>query len=490
MYLQNYKHTILVAAGLFLFLFACTSTDTVTVVQDAPRTGAADRADTETEGEEFLQINIGTIDPVTNLDPLFAENLSTKRVISLIYEGLFTLNADGEPEPALASSYEISENGREYTIRLRDDIFFHDSRAFVTGIGRRLHANDVKWAFERTAGNTVPTYASELLMNVVGYRNYFTEQRDQFDLTRRVVDGVSGIEAVDSRTLRIRLRQADDNFLKKLASPFLSIYPREAVAGTGFNLRSNPVGTGMFSFRSSENGRIILIRSESERFSDVRIQRIDIVSGQNESDLFQKFVRNEIDWIPETGPLMNRQLLTNDGALQSSYAEDFNLVKNDSFRITRVYLNRDSDAQTGWLTQRLRDTDSVNFRVSGEIEFQPDGLPEDESGEADSEYFVTYTDNPVARIVFNELNSALIRPESSLIYLDIYVVIDETALYSRSTDSIHDHFIDTPNYNWLSVRTPVYSLLRNTISGIEPTQVPWQLPVRTVRIENAERRPS
>jgi ABC-type transport system substrate-binding protein len=482
------KLTLLLFLFGFILISACGTTDTVTVVQDAPRTGEAERTVAE-ETDEFRQISLGMIDPITNLDPLFAENLSTKRIISLIYEGLFTLNSEGEPVPALADSVNISDNGLEYTIRLKEDIFFHDSRAFVAGVGRRLHASDVKWAFERTASNTVPKHASSLLMNVAGYNSYFTEQRNQFDVTRRVIDGVRGIEVVDARTLQIRLNEPDDQFLEKLASPYLSVYPREAVAGTGFNLRSNPVGTGMFRFRANDDGRIVLSKNDAERFQDIRINRIDVVTGVNESDLFQKFVRNEVDWIPETGPLISRQVLDDDGALRPSYRDEFAMIRNPGSRFTAVYLNQDASVQTAWLTDRLRNSYDVNFRLYGSADIRTEVLPDDEPGNPESEYFITFTENPTARILFSELNSALIQPESSLSYLDIHVVVPETALYSLSSDNIHSRYNDLSGY-WLSFESPVVTLHSRQLSGIEPSVVPWLIQIRNLQVQNGDRQPS
>ncbi len=482
------KFPLLLVLTLLLIISACGPTDTVTVVQDAPRIALAETAEDD-DVEEFRQITIGLIDPVTNLDPLFAENLSTKRAVSLIYESLFTLNEIGEPVPALADTVEISENGLEYTIHLKENIFFNDSRVFTAGVGRRLHANDVKRAFERTAVNTVPEHASRLLMNVVGYRSFFTEQRSQHDVTRRVVDGVRGIEVLNQRSLVIRLNQPDELLLEKLASPYLSIYPQESVSTTGFSLTSNPVGTGPFRFRSMENGRIILSKNEHDRFQDFGINRIDLVFKGTESELFQEFIRSNIDWIPEAGPLINRQVLDADGLLRSSYEDDFTLINNAGFRFTAVYINQYASAETAWLADRLRNSNEVNFRLNGTLDFRPELLPDDEPGEPKPEYFITNTENLTARVIFSEINSALVQPESSLSYLDIYVVIPEITLYSRTTDNVHIRNKDLSGF-WLSFETPVISLHSKRLSGIEPSAVPWLLTVRNLQLQNAGRQPS
>src|SRR5688572_12791668 len=53
-----------------------------------------------------------------------------------IFEGLVSLNADLQPVPDLAADLpEVSEDGLTYTVKLRDDVTFHD--------GEPLTAEDV-----------------------------------------------------------------------------------------------------------------------------------------------------------------------------------------------------------------------------------------------------------------------------------------------------------------------------------------------------------
>ena len=200
-------YPLLALLTVYLFLSGCGTSDTVIVVPDAPRTGIDDRDTIEAVTDDFQQLRIGITEPVTNFDPLFADNLSTMRVLSLIYDGLFSLDRQGEPEPVIAIEVEISEDGLEYLITINKDLYFHDSTVFTAGVGRRLHANDIKWAFERTAHADVPQYASSLLMNVTGYRNYFLEQRQIYDRTKRVLDDVSGIVVIDQETISISLNE-------------------------------------------------------------------------------------------------------------------------------------------------------------------------------------------------------------------------------------------------------------------------------------------
>ena len=71
-----------------------------------------------------------TSDPVM-LDPAFASDGETFRVIRQVYEGLLTNEPGGtDPVPALAEDYEVSEDGLEYTFNLRQGVQFHDGTQF------------------------------------------------------------------------------------------------------------------------------------------------------------------------------------------------------------------------------------------------------------------------------------------------------------------------------------------------------------------------
>ena len=111
--------------GISLWIFsACGTSESVLVVEQEPVTVPAAATAAEAEPEErFIEITIGLTEPVTHLDPLFAESLSVKRVIPLLYAGLVTLDPDGEPVYDLASDIEISEDGLLYTITLNRNYF-------------------------------------------------------------------------------------------------------------------------------------------------------------------------------------------------------------------------------------------------------------------------------------------------------------------------------------------------------------------------------
>jgi len=77
-----------------------------------------------------------------NLDPTAGAAAAIDEVVyANIFEGLTRFGPDGSILPALAESWEISDDGKIYTFTLRGGVKFHD--------GTEMEATDVKFSLDR-----------------------------------------------------------------------------------------------------------------------------------------------------------------------------------------------------------------------------------------------------------------------------------------------------------------------------------------------------
>jgi peptide/nickel transport system substrate-binding protein len=65
------------------------------------------------------------------VNPVLAITRADHDMVALIYSGLMKLNVEGKLVPDLAESIEISEDGRTYNFKLKQDIQFHNGNAFT-----------------------------------------------------------------------------------------------------------------------------------------------------------------------------------------------------------------------------------------------------------------------------------------------------------------------------------------------------------------------
>lgn len=481
---NRYNSLFLIA--IFIFAAACGSGEQIRVVDDSPRS-IADRGPAQADSaESFMQLNAGLLEPVDNMDPLFINNLSSKRVLSLIYDGLYTVDTDGNVTQAIASETTISGDSLTYTFEINTDIFYQDSDVFISGIGRRVQAADIKWAFERTARATVPDNASKLLMNIEGYQDFFEDQRYIYDSDRRALDGVSGIEVVNSQTVRVMLIEPDPDFTKKLASPYLAIYPREALQVQGKSLKTDPLGTGAFRFQERNGNTIILIRDESdsngERLSSPRLNRIDFTFYPQESQLFQAFAAQDLDWIPEVGPETKRVVLGDGNSLAPGYTNQYNIHRNGERRI-RFYLNETRRANIAWLQNRLSEITPDSIAQSGELTVNTiNETPMSVSGDPDMQYYVIYTTDLYARMLLTNIQQEYLAPGSEFVLTDIRTPISRTSVYTKSTDAYHNSLSPLDPGDWLQFITPGFGLSHLNVRGIPDADAAWKLFVDDITI--------
>ena len=175
-----------------------------------------------TTGDLAAQQRGGTLiaafsaDPA-GFDPVRGPSGMSHVVIEQVYSTLMLLDADAQPIPGLAESYEVSDDGLEYTFKLRDGVTFHNSDP--------LTAEDVKFSFDRLrAPDSGYSYGSQ-------------------------VETIEEVEVVDPLTVKFKLSQRTGPFLIYMAFPGSSIVPKKAVEA-GHDLNAHPIGSGPFAFVS------------------------------------------------------------------------------------------------------------------------------------------------------------------------------------------------------------------------------------------------
>lgn len=175
------------------------------------------------------QIVIGRIQDSDNLDPVIQHHNANIWVFNLVLEGLVKTSDDGTTiEPALAESWDISEDGLTYTFHLKPGIKFSDGTP-VTGedwIWSLLRARDTEASPWKFAG-----------------------------------EGIQDVTAPDDNTLVVTLKEPWAAILADLSMFNMTVQSKahfEKVGEEGYSRQ--PIGTGPYYIDEWRKGEYILMK--------------------------------------------------------------------------------------------------------------------------------------------------------------------------------------------------------------------------------------
>ncbi len=169
-------------------------------------------------------LTLGMVLEPPNLDPTAGAAAAIDEVVyANIFEGLTRFGPDGSINPGLASSWEVSEDGRVYTFHLRPGVKFHD--------GSEMNADDVVFSLDRARAP------------------------DSTNAQKALFSGIVEVEALDPLTVMVRLEQPNGNFPFNMAWGDAVIVAPESIE----NAATNPVGTGPFMFEEWAQGDHVTI---------------------------------------------------------------------------------------------------------------------------------------------------------------------------------------------------------------------------------------
>ena len=153
---------------------------------------------------------------------------------------------------------EISVDGTVYTLRFRRGIYFADDAAFG-GKKRELVAADLAYSMKRLYDPKVKSPNLYFLDGkIAGMEPLKKKAKESGAFDYEMAS--DGFELVDRYTLKIKLLQADYNFLYLLASVNASaIVAREVVEKYSDDIMAHPVGTGPYLLAAwKRSSRIVL----------------------------------------------------------------------------------------------------------------------------------------------------------------------------------------------------------------------------------------
>lgn len=282
------RHYVLLFTLFFAVVFimaACTDdAGTGSTGDSQSEDSSGDEGSDEAEAQDGKKTLVfGRGNDSLQLDPSKVTDGESIYVTNQIFDPLVRYKTDStEVQPALATEWNVSDDGLVWTFTLRDDVKFHD--------GTDFNAEDVVYNFERwtTSGD-------------------FSYYAYMFGSTDEDMGGIiENVEATGDYEVQFTLSEPNAPFLQTLAMPPFGIASPEAIEKHGEDFFKNPVGTGPFVFEEwIPDDKITLSKNEDyfgevakidevifrtipdngARFLELQAGSIDLMKGLNPQDI-------------------------------------------------------------------------------------------------------------------------------------------------------------------------------------------------------------
>lgn len=216
-------------------------------------------------------IRLGIDGSIQNFDYHQQFNLTDSWAPSQIFRGLSDLDpVTYRHVPEQAMSWEFSDDYTDWTFKIRPGISFHN--------GREMTADDVIYSTMRVLD---PDTGS-------AYRGYFVDADTDESL-------FESMEAVDSHTLRVKLKAPNPRLEELFFVHVNAIMPQEAIA----DINTNPVGTGPFRLKEHVPDVVTVLERNPDYWEgDLPIlDEIHMISLPDETSRLAALRNGEVDWI-------------------------------------------------------------------------------------------------------------------------------------------------------------------------------------------------
>ena len=291
---------------------------------------------------------------ILTLDPIYAKDLPHIWACNQLFNSLVAFDDQMNLVPMVAKSWDISEDGLQYTFHLRNDVQFHEDTCFYQKALRCF--DQAQQPQSQGPSRHDKAKAVELVKTPTEKSRYVTAEDFVYSFNRVVDkrlnspgmwifssvkhdDDQYAFTALDDTTFQIELSKPFPPFLGILSMTYASVVPHEAIEYYGDDFRNHPVGTGPFKFQYwKENVKLVFRKNPNYFECDATGERLPYIDAVSISFLIDKqvafleFIKGKFDFMSGIDARYKDELLTYDGQLRQKYEDKIDLI-------TEPYLN-------------------------------------------------------------------------------------------------------------------------------------------------------
>jgi len=233
-------------------------------------------------GEKVLRFHIGAEPPA--LDQQIATDTYAIMLGNHLYEGLVRVY-DGDIQPGMAESWEISEDGLTYTFHLRDAVW---------NDGEPVTAHDFEYGIKRLLD---PATASEY-----AYQGYYILNGEAYNTGKITDPSQVGVKALDDKTLEIKLENPTGYFLS--LTNFISLFPVRQdfveTHGTAYASEADKIlynGPFIMTEWRHEDGLVLEKNDKYWNKDAIKIDRVEIAIVTDSNTAMGMYEAGDLDFV-------------------------------------------------------------------------------------------------------------------------------------------------------------------------------------------------
>jgi len=270
-------------------------------------TGCAAGSNSDGQRNNEFRMNLASEPP--SLDPAQATDQVSFTVINAIYQGLTTLDENGDVQPGIAETWDISEDGKTYTFTIRSDAQWNN--------GDALTAHDFEFAWKRALDPMLVPEPSQY-----AYQLYYIEGAEAYNTGKGSIDDVK-VNATDDHTLVVTLNAPTTYFESLLStSVYFPVHPsvaeNEAFAASADTMITN----GPFTMTDWKRNTSITLEP-SETYYDrenIKFSKVFFTMVNDSNSELNMYETGKLDFAGyPTGALPTDQYVS----LEKKYPDEF-----------------------------------------------------------------------------------------------------------------------------------------------------------------------
>ena len=253
--------------------------------------GDGSAAETQKSRADTNELVVGIAQDLDDsLDPHKTVKAGTREVMFNVFEGLMKPTPNGDLTPAIAESYEVSENRMTYTFHLREGVQFHN--------GKTVTAEDVVYSIQRCAAATETGIVQVEAFSVI-----------------------QDIKTPDDKTVAITISEPSNEFISYMTTAILPAdYDKQDTA---------PVGTGPFKFVSrTAQDSVVLEKFDGYWGTPAQLDKVTLKIIENADSLMMSLQSGAIDLCAHLTSTQVAQL-----------GENFDVAEGTMNLVQALYLN-------------------------------------------------------------------------------------------------------------------------------------------------------